>query len=101
LELLKLMPLIRLSWTLLEASRFCLASKSQYLKAASSRAGSKTTREGSHCVCETELPMTDKVVDEVYSKVEFSPVWMQLEDNGNYTVALKTYGTDDPATHTE
>ena len=45
--------------------------------------------------------MTDKIVDEVYSKVEFSPVWMQLEDNGNYTVALKTYGTDDPATHTE
>ena len=45
--------------------------------------------------------VTDKLVDEVYSKAEFSPIWMQLEENGNYTVALKTYGTDDPAVHTE
>jgi hypothetical protein len=56
---------------------------------------------GKTFVCEPSPSVTDELVDEVYSKAEFSPIWMQLEKNGNYTVALKTYGTDDPAVHTE
>jgi hypothetical protein len=33
----------------------------------------------------------DDLVDDVYSKIEFSPVWLQWAGDADYSVALKTH----------